>query len=61
MIKVGARQNCGAFLRRLSTANDQARPRADMDNRRVVRSPHGDAGSAYRDRPTELTTPSTAS
>jgi hypothetical protein len=28
MIKVGARQNCKALLRRLSTGNDQARPRA---------------------------------
>jgi hypothetical protein len=41
-------------LRRLSTGNDYAHPRADLDSRRVVRSPLRDAGSAYRDRPTSF-------
>ena len=56
MIKIGARQNykTARLLRRLSTSNDHARPRATLDSRRVVRSPLRDAGSAYRDRPTGL-------
>jgi hypothetical protein len=48
-------------LRRLSTGNDYAHPRADLDSRRVVRSPLRDAGSAYRDRPTSFVTPLIAS
>jgi hypothetical protein len=63
MIKIGTRQNCKAalLLRRLSTGNDQARPRTALDSRLAVRSPPHDAGSAHRDRPTGFVTPSTAS
>jgi putative transposase len=63
MIKVGARQNCSAasLLRRISTGNDQARPRAARDSRRVVRSRTGDAGSADRNRPTGVVIPLIAS
>ena len=59
MIKVGARQNyrAASLLRRISTGNDQARPRTARDNRRVVRSRAGDAGSADRDRPTGFVLP----
>jgi hypothetical protein len=49
------------LLRRLSTGHDHARRRAALDNRLVDQSPPRDAGSAYRDRPTKLDTPSTAS
>ena len=49
------------LLRRLSTGNDQARRRAALDNRLVDQSLLRDAASAYRDRLTELVTPSTAS
>jgi hypothetical protein len=48
------------LLRRLSTGNEQAHPRAARDNRRVVGSPLRDAGSAHRNRLTKLTTPSAA-
>jgi hypothetical protein len=51
MIKVGARKDRRAFLRRLSTGNGHARPRAALDSHLVVRSPLRDAGSAHRDRP----------
>jgi hypothetical protein len=63
MIRVGSRRHASAalLLRRLSTSNDHARRRAALDNRLVDQSPLHDAGSAYRDRPTELATPSTAS
>ena len=63
MIKIGARQNCKAalLLRRFSTGNDQARPRAVLDTHRVVRSPLRDAGSADRDRPTGFAALSIAS
>jgi hypothetical protein len=62
MIKIGARQNnkTARLLRRLSTSNDQARPRATLDSRRVVRSPLHDSDSACRDRPTELVASSVA-
>jgi Putative transposase len=63
MIKVDARQNywAASLLRRISTGNDQARPRAACDSRRVVRSRAGDAGSADRDRPTGFVIPLIAS
>jgi hypothetical protein len=63
MIKVGARQNYSAasLLRPISTGNDQARPRAARDSRRVVRSRPGDAGSADRNRPTGAVIPLIAS
>ena len=63
MIRPGSRQQASAalLLRRLSTGHDHARRRAALDNRLVGQSPLRDAGSAYRDRPTELATPSTAS
>jgi hypothetical protein len=63
MIKVGARQNyrAASVLRRISTGNDQARPRAARDSRRVVRSRAGDTGSADRNRLTGFVTPSIAS
>jgi hypothetical protein len=61
MIKVGATQNCRAFLRRLSTGNRQARPRTAQDSHLVVQSSSLDAGSAYRDRPTKPITSPTAS
>ena len=56
MIKIGARQNykTARLLRRLSTSNDHARPRANLDSRRVVRSPLRHSNSACRDRPTGL-------
>jgi len=60
MIKVGARQNCRAFLRRLSTGNGRARPRAAPDSHLVVRSPLRDAGSAHRNQPTGFASPSIA-
>ena len=62
MIKIGARQNykTARLLRRLSTSNDHARPRATLDSRRVVRSPLRDADSACRDRPTGLVASSVA-
>ena len=52
MIKIGARQNYKTtrLLRRLSTSNDHARPRAALNSRRVVRSPLRDARSARRNR-----------
>jgi len=63
MISAGSRQHASAaFLRRrLSTSNDLARRRAALDNRLVGQSPLRDAGSAYRDRSTDLVTLSTAS
>jgi hypothetical protein len=62
MIKIGARQNdiTARLLRRLSTSNDHARPRATLDSRRVVRSPLRDPDAACRDRPTELVASSVA-
>jgi hypothetical protein len=56
MIQIGARQHymTAPLLRRLSTSNDHARPRATLDSRRVVRSPLHDSDSACRDRPTGL-------
>jgi hypothetical protein len=59
MISAGSRQHASAaFLRRrLSTSNDLARRRAALDNRLVGQSPLRDAGSAYRDRSTDLVTP----
>jgi hypothetical protein len=63
MISVGSRRDSSAaalLLRWLSTSNDLARRRDALDNRRVDQSPLRDADSAYRDRPTELATPSTA-
>ena len=62
MIKIGARQNykTARLLRRLSTSNDHARPRATLDSRRVVRSPLRDSDSACRDRPTGLVASSVA-
>jgi hypothetical protein len=63
MIKVGARQNyrAASLLRRLSTGNDQTRPRAARDSRRVVRSRAGDTGSADRNRLTGIAIPLIAS
>jgi hypothetical protein len=63
MITLGSRRHSSAalLLRRLSTSNDLARRRAALDNCPVDQSPLRDVGSAYRDRPTELATPSTAS
>jgi hypothetical protein len=63
MIRTGSRRHSSAalLLRRLSTGHDQARRRAARDNRLVDQSPLCDAGSAYRDQPTGLATPSTAS
>jgi hypothetical protein len=63
MIKIGALQNYRAAspLRRISTGNDQARPRTARDSRRVVRSRAGDAGSADRNRPTGFVIPLIAS
>jgi hypothetical protein len=63
MIKVGARQNyrAASLLRRISTGNDQARPRTARDGRRVVRSRAGAAGSADRNRPTGFVIPLIAS
>jgi hypothetical protein len=61
MIKVGARQNCTAFLCRLSTGNGQARPRAALDSHLVVRSLLCDAGSADRNPPNGVFIPLIAS
>jgi hypothetical protein len=61
MIRPGSRlqANTALLFRGLSTGHDHARRRAALDNRLVDQSaPHND-GSAYRDRPTELATPST--
>ena len=52
MIKIAARQNCRAFLRRISTGNGHARPHAARNSHVVVHSLLCDAGSAYRNRPT---------
>ena len=57
MIKVGVQQKCRAFLRRLSTSNDQARLRAALDSPLVVRVPSCDAGSARRIRSTGFAPP----
>jgi hypothetical protein len=63
MIRSGSRRHSSAalLLRRLSTGNDHARRHAALDNRLVDQSAPHDAGAAYRNRPTELATPSTAS
>jgi hypothetical protein len=61
MIKVDAWQNCRAFLRRLSTGNGKARPRAALDSHLVVRSPLCDAGSAERNRSNGVVIPLIAS
>jgi hypothetical protein len=60
MIKVAARQNCRALLRRLSIGNGQTRPRAAVDSHRVVQSPLRDAGFAHRNRSTRFVIPSIA-
>jgi len=49
------------LLRRLSTGDDHARPRAAQDSHLVLQSSSLDAGSAYRDRPTRPITSPTAS
>jgi hypothetical protein len=63
MIKLGTWQNAKAalLLRRLPTGNDRARHRDALDNPRIDQSPLRDATSAYRNRPIQLDTPSTAS
>jgi hypothetical protein len=63
MIRVNSRRHPSAalLLRRLSTGNDQARPRTTHDNRFKARSPLRYAGYAYRNRPNSFVTPSTAS
>jgi hypothetical protein len=63
MISVGSRRHSSTvlLLRRLSTSNDHARHRATLDNQLLDQSQPYDADPAYRDRPTELATPSTAS
>jgi len=55
MIRPGSRRHSSAalLLRRLSTSNDHARRRAALDNRLVDQSRPRNAGSAYRDRPSE--------
>ena len=60
MIEVNSRQHPSAALlyRHLLTGNDQARPRAAQHSRPVVLSLLRDAGSASRDCPTVLATPS---
>ncbi len=62
MIRSGSMRHPSAarLLRRLSTGHDHARRRAARDSRRVVPSPQRDAGSAHRNRPTRLLTPSVA-
>ena len=62
MISLGSRQHSSTdrLLRRLSTGNDHARPRATLDSRRVVRSPLRDSDSACRDRLTGLVASSVA-
>jgi hypothetical protein len=62
MIRPGSRRHASValLLRRLSTGNDLARRRAALDNRLVDQSAPRNDGSACRDRPTELATPSTA-
>jgi hypothetical protein len=49
------------LLRRLSTGNDQSRPRTTHDNQFKARSPLRYAGYAYRNRSNSFVTPSTAS
>ena len=63
MISVGSPRHSSTvlLLRRISTGNDQARPRAARDSRHVVRSRAGDAGSADRNRPTGVVIPLIAS
>jgi len=63
MISLGSWQRSSAAvrLRRLSTGDDHARPRAAQDSHLVVQSSSLDAGSAYRDRPTKPITSPTAS
>ena len=62
MIRSGSMRHPSAtlLLRRLSTGDDHARRRAARDSRRVVRFPQRDAGSAHRNRPARLPTPSVA-
>ena len=63
MIRSGSLRHPSAtlLLRRLSTGDDHARRRAARDSRPAVRFPQRDAGSAHRNRPTRLLTPSVAS
>ena len=49
------------LLRRLSTGDDHARPRATIDNRPVNQSATRDADSSCRDRPTKPITSPAAS
>jgi hypothetical protein len=63
MISLGSPQHSSAaiLLRRLSTGDDHARPRAAQDSHLVVQSSSLGAGSAYRCRPTRPSTSPTAS
>jgi len=63
MISLGSPRHSSValLLRRLSTGNDHARPRPAQDSHLVVQSSSLDAGSAYRDRPTNpITSPTTS-
>ena len=62
MIRSGSMRHPRTTLlpRRLSTGDDHARRRATRDSRRVVRFQQRDAGSAHRNRPARLLTPSVA-
>jgi hypothetical protein len=63
MIRSGSRRhpNAARLLGWLTTGQDHARRRSTLDNRIVDQSQSRDAGSAYRDRTTELANPSPAS
>lgn len=63
MIRIGSRRHSSTalLLRRLSTGNDHARRRTDLDSRLVDQSAPYNADYADRDEPTDFDTPSTAS
>jgi hypothetical protein len=63
MIRPASRRHSSTvlLLRRLLIGHDHARRRAALDNRLDEQSAPHNLGSAYRDRPIEFATPSTAS
>jgi len=62
MIRLGSRRHSrfALLFRRFYTSKDLARRRDAIDTRVVDQFASRDAGSVYRDRPTELATSSTA-
>jgi hypothetical protein len=60
MTRTGSPRHSIASLPRLSIGHDHARRRNAPGNRLLDQSPLRDASSGYRNRPTELASPSTA-